>query len=131
MDIANKAVHIKAKDVGVVFRQDVGFVNSITLQDAYGTLSFDDSPISLDLPGSSIKLPLSSLPSLTLRLGNIAEKKGQSVIQSPDSNLHSDGGLGQHRAHQEYRRSWPRRCREQLLSRHHATRVHLHIDVQP
>ena len=79
VDIANSAVEINAKEVGIVFRQSISFINTVTLDDAYGTLSFEDSPLSLDLPGSPLKLPLNALPDLHLKLGNIAQKGGQSV----------------------------------------------------
>lgn len=79
MDMAKSAATFKAKDVGIVFRQGLAHVNSVTLEDVYGTLSFEDSPIALDLPGSQLKLPLNALPALTLRLGNMTQKGEQKV----------------------------------------------------
>ena len=54
----------------------------MVLEDVYGTLSFDDSKVTIDLPGAGWKMPLSDLPALTLKLGNMAETKGQTVSRS-------------------------------------------------
>ena len=80
LDKINDAVHINAKNVGLVFRQTMHYMNTVSLADVYGTLAFEDSPLSLNL-GSSLKLPLNDLPSLSLHLANMAGGKDQKVDQ--------------------------------------------------
>ena len=73
------ATQIKAKDVGIVFRQHIPFVNSVSLDDIYGTLDLSDSPMKIDLPGVDWKLPLHDLPALKLALGNMAAPNDHTV----------------------------------------------------
>ena len=70
---------MKAKDVGIVLKQNVPYINAVSLDDLYGTLDSKDCKATIELPGANWKFPLDDLPALTLTLGNIAAKSGHTV----------------------------------------------------
>ncbi|MCJ1398669.1 hypothetical protein MMC11_001870 [Xylographa trunciseda] len=78
-DFITKAVNIKAKDVGIILRQSIPCINTVSLDDLYGTLDPSDCKATLQLPGANWKFPLDDLPALTLTLGSIAAKSGHTA----------------------------------------------------
>ena len=78
-DLIKDAEHIKAQNVGIVFRQSNPFFNAVTLDEVYASLDFSDSPADIDLPGCSWQVPLKEIPAITIKMGNMAVEKGQTV----------------------------------------------------
>ena len=70
---------MKARDVGIVFKQNVPYINPVSLDELYGTLDPQDCKATIELPGANWKFPLEDLPALTLSLGNITAKSGHTV----------------------------------------------------